>query len=199
MCDHSVTGVSLEGIAQTFLGQISPSDTRRSFISGQYKGYALVSRGLTYICLTDSEYEPESAFELLSAVQSALFDARLHQKALKAGPYALRGEFGQQLGRKLSMYCGDSTAALQSKVARVENIMRQNVEKLVTRGDLVGDLEGRAEELALNSTEFSRSATKLRRKILWKNIKLWVIIIIIILIILAVIAVLIGLGATHKI
>ena len=199
VCDHSLSGSHLEGLATSILEQISPSDSRRIFSSGNYKLYALVSQGLTYVCITDSQYEAETAFDLLSAVQRALVDARLQQKALKAKPYELRGEFGQRLGHELSMYCGDNTAALQGKVAKVEHIMRQNVEKLTVRGDLVSDLQGRAEELALNSVEFNRTASKLRRKIMWKSVKLWVVVIIIILVIATVITVLIVLAATKKI
>ena len=77
--------------------------------------------------------------------------------------------------------------------------MRQNVNKVVERGEALASLEERSEYLEQNSTDFQRTASKLKRKMMCGSIKLWVVLIIIILLIVGVIVTLVVLGATKKI
>ena len=135
----------------------------------------------------------------MEQVQRTFRGAGLHSKALQCGMYALRTDFGGTLGSLTSQACGDNVSHLQTKIGTVQNSMKSNVEKLVARGDSLADLEGRSEHLALNSIEFQKTAGKLKRKIMWKSVKLWVVLIVIIVIILSIIAVLITLAATKKI
>ena len=144
-------------------------------------------------------YIQEDAFDYLEDVKKEFKIAGLHKRALSCGLYELRIEFGDILGELTSRACGDGVSKLQTKVDTVQEVMTQNVEKLLQRGDGLDDLQGRSEELAMNSIQFQRTAGKLRRKIMWKSVKLWVVIIVIITIILVIIAVLITLVATKKI
>eukprot|EP00731_Ephydatia_muelleri_P014427 Em0008g147a len=69
--------------------------------------------------------------------------------------------------------------------------MRNNLGKIADRGDKLEDIEGRAAQLSHGAKDFSSSAVRLKRKLWWQNIKLWIILIIIILVILAVIIIII--------
>lgn len=123
----------------------------------------------------------------------------LVKKAKSCSHFALRPDFQEELGRLTMEACGDSRLGLKTKVENVHNIMKQNVDKFAERGDALASLEERSEYLKLNSTEFQRTATKLKRKMLCGSIKLWAVLIVIIILIIAVIATLIALAATHKI
>ena len=80
----------------------------------------------------------------------------------------------------------------------VQQVMTHNVERAVARGEALEDLEERSEQLQHSSVQFRSNATKLRRKVLWKSIKLWVGVTVVMVIILAIIATLIALGVTGK-
>lgn len=140
------------------------------------------------------------AFNFLERVHSVLKKSSdLYKEALTCTYYALRGsEFENTLAKLTVDACGDDAFRIKGKVETVHNIMKENVNKVAERGEAITSLEERSEYLKLNSTEFQRTATKLKRKMLWKSVKLWVVLIVILLIILAVIATLIALGATHK-
>ena len=77
-------------------------------------------------------------------------------------------------------------------------MMTSNIEHVVARGEALSDLEERSELLHHSSVEFRSNATKLRRKVFWKSVKLWVGVIVVLVIVLAVIAALVALGVTGE-
>ena len=80
----------------------------------------------------------------------------------------------------------------------VQEVMTDNIEKVVARGEDLSDLEERSEYLQNSSVQFRNNATRLRRKVLWKSIKLWVGVVIVVVIVLAIIGALVALGALGK-
>ena len=198
LCDYAAAQGNLEKIALLALEELNLGDTQRCLESGRYRVYVSVSRQLRYLCITDDGYPPGKAFQLLSNIEQALYRERLYERALKAGPYSLRAEFGSQLEAEMNKQKEDRVARLQTKVQTVHRVMSDDVERLAQRGDALEDLMTRSETLAVNSAAFSYTANKLRRKIMWKNIKLWIVIFMILGLVVSIIVVLIVLGATKK-
>lgn len=89
-------------------------------------------------------------------------------------------------------------ARLQESMNNVTSVMTENIEKVIQRGEAIDDIEGRAESLAGHSLVFRQNATRLKRSIIFKSVKLWVVVIVMVLVILSVMATLIALAATHK-
>ena len=90
----------------------------------------------------------------------------------------------------------DRMYQLRSQVDMVREVMIQNINKVVERGEKLEDLVARAEYLEQNSHTFERTATRLKRKLWWQNVKLWLmlicIIVAIVTVILAIIAVIVA-------
>ena len=84
------------------------------------------------------------------------------------------------------------------QVKEVTQVMTNNIEHVIARGEALSDLEERSEQLQNSSVQFRNNATKLRRKVLWKSIKLWVAVVVVMVLVLAIIAALIALGLTGK-
>lgn len=76
---------------------------------------------------------------------------------------------------------------LQSDVSEVTHLLKENVEKVVQRGDKIDDLQTRSEELQIGATHFNRRANQVRRKMCWQNCKMTLIIAFVVFIIIAVI------------
>lgn len=77
-------------------------------------------------------------------------------------------------------------------------MMTNNIEHVIARGEALEDLEERSELLQHNSVTFRNNATKLKRKVRWKSVKLWVGVTVVLVIVLGIIAALIVLGAMGK-
>ncbi|XP_019852136.1 PREDICTED: vesicle-associated membrane protein 8-like [Amphimedon queenslandica] len=76
--------------------------------------------------------------------------------------------------------------AAQEKVKKVNEITRDNISKLMDRGDNLNDLQARTESLSDHAVNFSFTARRLKRKVCWKNVKLWFVLLFILMVILAV-------------
>ena len=139
----------------------------------------------------------------MNEVKRQLKTAGLHTtaKSKLCRPYSLRLDFGGTLEQLTSQACGDRVSFLQSRVGVVQNAMKENIDKVAERGESIIDIEGRSELLAHSSTDFKRTSIQLRKKMMWKSVKLWTILIVIIIVVVLALAVVlvISLLATKKI
>ncbi|KAK7098740.1 vesicle-associated membrane protein 4-like [Littorina saxatilis] len=85
----------------------------------------------------------------------------------------------------------ENLGRLEADVSEVTHLLKDNVEKVIERGERIDDLQTRSEELQSGSHHFSRRATQVRRKMCWQNCRMNCIIAFVILGILAVIAIIV--------
>nr|XP_014432824.2 vesicle-associated membrane protein 8 [Pelodiscus sinensis] len=100
-----------------------------------------------------------------------------------------------QEGSGASGMATDRVKNLQSDVEGVKNIMTQNVERILARGENLDHLRNKTEDLEATSEHFKTTSQKVARKYWWKNVKM----IIIICVVVAIILILIILLATKVI
>lgn len=81
----------------------------------------------------------------------------------------------------------DRVKALQSQVDGVKDIMTQNVDRILARGERLDDLMGKSEDLQAGAQNFKHTSQKVARAYWWKNVKLIVVIVVIVLIVILII------------
>ncbi|KAI7902205.1 synaptobrevin-domain-containing protein [Cokeromyces recurvatus] len=79
------------------------------------------------------------------------------------------------------------TARVQQQVDEVVNIMQENIDKVMQRGERLDDLRGKTEDLQATATHFRRGANQVRKRMWWKDLKWKIIIAVTIIVILAII------------
>ncbi|XP_028661225.1 vesicle-associated membrane protein 8 [Erpetoichthys calabaricus] len=81
----------------------------------------------------------------------------------------------------------DKLDNLNSQVNDVKDILKDNIGKVLDRGERLDDLIGKTDELQATAESFQRTSTKIARKMWWRNKKMIIILVIVVLIILIVI------------
>lgn len=81
----------------------------------------------------------------------------------------------------------DKVQALRDQVDGVKNIMTENVDRILARGERLDDLMGKSEDLQAGAQHFKQTSQKVARTYWWKNVKLIVVIVVIVLIIILII------------
>ena len=71
---------------------------------------------------------------------------------------------------------GNRVSALQGQVQEVTEIMTKNVESVIEREGKLEDLNERAELLAENAEQFKSNAKAIKKKTMWENMKMKIII-----------------------
>nr|XP_020472552.1 vesicle-associated membrane protein 8-like [Monopterus albus] len=72
---------------------------------------------------------------------------------------------------------------VQDQVNEVKVILKDNINKVLERGDRLDDLIGKTDDLQASADSFQRTSTRVARKYWWKNIKMMIIIGVIVLVI----------------
>ncbi|XP_047425708.1 vesicle-associated membrane protein 8 [Mugil cephalus] len=72
---------------------------------------------------------------------------------------------------------------VQGQVNEVKVILKDNINKVLERGDRLDDLIGKTDDLQATADSFQRTSTRVARKYWWKNVKLMILIGVIVLII----------------
>ncbi|TPX66570.1 hypothetical protein SpCBS45565_g04391 [Spizellomyces sp. 'palustris'] len=89
----------------------------------------------------------------------------------------------------MSSPTNQKTAQVQNQVDEVIGIMHNNIEKVMARGERLDSLQNKTDDLQQGALQFKRGATKVRRQMWWKDLKLKLIIAAIVIVMLIVIIV----------
>ncbi|XP_062874087.1 vesicle-associated membrane protein 8 [Trichomycterus rosablanca] len=81
----------------------------------------------------------------------------------------------------------DRVKSLQSQVDGVKDIMTENVERILARGERLDDLMDKSEDLKAGAQNFKHTSQKVARAYWWKNVKLMLVIFIIVAVIVLII------------
>ncbi|KAL6114731.1 vamp8 [Pungitius sinensis] len=81
----------------------------------------------------------------------------------------------------------DKVQTLKEQVDGVKDIMTQNVDRILARGERLDDLMGKSEDLQAGAQNFKQTSQKVARTFWWKNVKMVVVIVVIVLVIVLVI------------
>lgn len=194
LCDCKLVEGKYESLCQSVLNSVcsDKSKTKYSYETGEHSVHVYTSQELCYLCVTALVFERNVAFSCLFELERQLIAEGLQERALVALPYSLRSTFSRIMGSTLSRYSSsDTLCRLEDRVDEVKDVMKDNIRKVVDRGDTLNDLQDRSEALAFSSADFRQNATRLSRKLCLKNIRLWVLLIVIIAVILGVILIIV--------
>ncbi|KAK5931584.1 hypothetical protein CesoFtcFv8_000138 [Champsocephalus esox] len=84
----------------------------------------------------------------------------------------------------------DKVQILKEQVEGVKDIMTENVDRILARGERLDDLMGKSEDLQNGAQHFKQTSVKVARTYWWKNVKLVVVIVVVVLIIVLIIVLL---------
>ncbi|KAG0163061.1 hypothetical protein DFQ28_000633 [Apophysomyces sp. BC1034] len=99
-------------------------------------------------------------------------------------PYIPNTQRGQNQARSGG---NAKTQQVQQQVDEVVNIMQENIDKVMQRGERLDDLRGKTEDLQATAGHFRRGANQVRKRMWWKDLKWKIIIAVTILAILGII------------
>uniref|UniRef100_T1JHJ7 Vesicle-associated membrane protein 7 n=1 Tax=Strigamia maritima TaxID=126957 RepID=T1JHJ7_STRMM len=166
-------------------------NTKATVAADNYLVHVVADNGLIYSCIADSEFGRRIPYAYLHQIRSRFTQSSLASRAITACYRELDRDFEFVLEQEMVKFSkgetGDTFSKLKAQVNDVKGIMLQNVEKVMERGENLDTLLSRTADLESSADLFSSHSRKLHRKMKWKNMKMWIIIILIVTIILTLI------------
>jgi len=175
---------SYELVMQSILPNIpTTADAKTSYTSNNNVTFnVLVENGLIYLCASDSEAGRTKPFAFLNEIRRQFSSGSLAHRALYASEGELNRDFAPVLANQMEKYSSqvtDQLSTLQSQVEEVKDVMTQNIERVLERGQRLEDLMDKTNELEASASTFQKTARRVQRHMCWRNTRMTIILIVV--------------------
>lgn len=186
----TVSGNAIQ-IAHRILEKLPTVDTRVSYTQERHMYHVLVSDGITFLCMSEEGFGRRIPYAFLEDVKNK-FVANYGTAAMNAVAYEYNTEFSRVLQQQMDYFSNDPNAdaitRVRGGIAEVKNVMIENIEKVLERGERIELLVDKTDHLSSEAFMFRKEARKLKNKMRWKNIKLILLIILILIVVIYIIS-----------
>jgi hypothetical protein len=137
----------------------------------------LSASGFVFLVVADEAFGRQVPFACLDQI-AAEFTRAHGDAAAGAIAHSLDRAFGPRLKELMDACSADPHAAtskvsrVQQQVSEVKEIMMDNIEKVLDRGEKIELLVDKTENLRFQADNFHRTGRALRRRMWWQNLKM---------------------------
>ncbi|CAD7704069.1 unnamed protein product [Ostreobium quekettii] len=168
------------------MGIFSGIHRRVSYTQERHMYHVVVADGITFLCMSEEGFGRRIPYAFLEDVKNK-FVATYGTAAMSAVAYEYSTEFSHVLEQQMDYFTNDPNADAITRarggIAEVKNIMIENIEKVLERGERIELLVDKTDHLSSEAFMFRKEAKRLKHKMWWKNVKLAALIVLIVLIV----------------
>eukprot|EP01088_Endostelium_zonatum_P001611 TRINITY_DN11935_c0_g1_i1.p1 TRINITY_DN11935_c0_g1~~TRINITY_DN11935_c0_g1_i1.p1 ORF type:complete len:229 (+),score=14.49 TRINITY_DN11935_c0_g1_i1:34-720(+) len=179
---HIRQDAEIDSTIRELIPSISYSPAKRnSYTAGSIRYDVQVNgNSFAFIAISEEETPRRISFGFLQDICDR-FGQQYNTGSMESiGLTHISNTFASQLKDRIKFYNSDAAdqyASSRQRINEVKDIMTDNLDRLIERAGALEDLKVQAQELERASTDFSYQATVLKRRIWWKNFKLWALIV----------------------
>lgn len=189
LCEHTEAGGNFPTITRVVLRKIARNETsatsnRCTFAYDNHRFHFLLHDDLIYLSMTDNEIKTSVVFAMLDEIKN-VFLRQYGDRGKTAIAYAMSG-FSPEVKALVAKYenskAGDQFDEVAGKMNSVKNVMVENINKVLERGEKLDILVDKTNNLQQEAFKFGETATRLKRVMWWKNTKLMISIVALVLV-----------------
>ncbi|KAI0317700.1 VAMP/synaptobrevin-like protein [Amylostereum chailletii] len=173
LAEHQAGQRDFSQATQTILSKIPPNNSKLTYVWEQYLFHYISEDGYTYLVMADDAAGRRMPFTFLGELQRKFISASSPSTLSPLAPHALQSTFGPAISNLLHTYNttppSDELSRAQNELAQVKDIMVQNVEQILSRGERIELLVDKTDTMASQATAFRRGARTVRRQMWWRN------------------------------
>ena len=198
----SVSG-NFPQITRVLLGKINAMEEgKKSYMYDQHIFHYNVEGGIVYMCMCDDRIEGKRRipFAFLEDIKER-FKSQYGNSAQTAIAFAMNDEFGAVLQSQMEHFngpAGDNLMQVNKKLEDVKDVMVQNIEMVLERGEKLELLVDKTEQLQTQAFTFQRGARRLANEMWWKKIKCYLLVFFVVAIIIWIISMIACGGPAYK-
>ncbi|XP_026387626.1 vesicle-associated membrane protein 711-like [Papaver somniferum] len=200
LAEFSTTSTNASAIARQILEKIPGNDDSHvSYSQDRYIFHVKRTDGLTVLCMADETAGRRIPFAFLEDVHGRF--AKTYGRAVHTAlAYAMNDEFSRVLNQQMEYYSNDPNAdrinRLKGEMSQVRNVMIDNIDKVLERGDRLELLVDKTANMQGNTFRFRKQTRRFKNTLWWRNVKLTIALIILILVVIYVVLVFVCHGVT---
>ncbi|RXK36411.1 vesicle-associated membrane protein 7 [Tremella mesenterica] len=175
LVEHS-TGSELKPAAQiTILSKIPPNNSKLTYVWQDRLIHYVASDGIIYLVMADDSVGRRMPFAFLADLERRFTAQHSSDEIVSAAAHSM-GDFEPELGRLMDQYTtsppADPLRQAQTDLNNVKDIMVQNIDSVLQRGERLDLLVDKTDTLAGQAYAFRRGARNVRRQQWWRNIRI---------------------------
>ncbi|KAJ4498827.1 VAMP/synaptobrevin-like protein [Lentinula lateritia] len=179
LAEHKAGSRDFSQATQTILSKIPPNNSKLTYVWEQYLFHYVSEGGFTYLVMADDSAGRRMPFAFLAELQRKFLEAPSSSSSLndpELPAYGLQATFAPTISNLMNTYNTappvDEIARAQAELNQVKDIMVQNVEQILSRGERIELLVDKTDVMAGQATAFRRGARSVRRQMWWRNKKI---------------------------
>ncbi|XP_058112085.1 vesicle-associated membrane protein 711 isoform X2 [Magnolia sinica] len=200
LAEFNASQSNASAIARQILEKIpGNNDSHVSYSQDRYIFHVKRTDGLTVLCMADDTAGRRIPFAYLEDIHGR-FVKTYGRSVHTALAYAMNDEFSRVLSQQMEYYSNDPNAdrinRMRGEMSQVRNVMIENIDKVLERGDRLELLVDKTANMQGNTFRFRKQARRFKNTVWWRNVKLTVTLIILLLIIVYVVLAFVCHGVT---
>ncbi|KAK1316856.1 hypothetical protein QJS10_CPA05g01387 [Acorus calamus] len=201
LAEFSGAPTNASTIAKQILEKIpsGSNDSHVSYSQDRFVFHVKRTDGLTVLCMADESSGRRIPFAFLEDIHGR-FVKTYGRACHTALAYAMNDEFSRILSQQMEYYSNDPNAdrinRIRGEMSQVRNVMIENIDKVLERGDRLELLVDKTANMQGNTFRFRKQARRFRSTVWWRNVKLMIMLIILLLIIIYVVLAFVCHGVT---
>ncbi|KAJ2157213.1 hypothetical protein GGF46_004658 [Coemansia sp. RSA 552] len=175
LAEHSTTNGNFQQVTQAILAKIPPNDSKLTYVYDRFLFHYISTGGTTYLCIADDKFGRRVPFAFLQDMMERFTAAFTPAEVAEAPEHGLNS-FARTIATQMDYYSRnpevDSIRQVQGEISQVKDVMVQNIERVLERGDRIDILVDKSNTLNNAAFAFRKRSTALKRKYWWRNQKL---------------------------
>ncbi len=194
LAEYTATSGNFPTITRVLLGKIPDQNGKMSYVYDQYIFHYIIENHLIYMCMCDNDSKDGGQqqgkklripFAFLETIKND-FITKYGARAQTAIAFALNDEFSKTLQRQMELHnspSADQISQVGNKIEDVKNVMVQNIELVLERGEKIELLVDKSEQLQQQAFRFHSSSRQLKNTMIWRRVQMYLLIALIVAII----------------
>lgn len=183
LAEFSTAKGNFAQVTRRILEKIPTSgNSKMSYVYDRHIFHYMVEDGITFLCMADEQFGRRLPFMFLEDLKNQ-FKASYGDRGKYALAYGMNEDFSRVMQNKMDYYSNnpnaDKVTRVKGEIDEVRNVMVQNIEKMLDRGERIELLVNKTEDLSANAFKFKKSSTSLKRAMWCKNVKLTILLVVI--------------------
>ena len=165
------------------LEKIPVQDGKMTYVYDDFVFHYVVENGICYLCMSDEKNRHRIPFAFLEDMKQNFVTKFGLEAAQSAIAFAMNEDFKGVIEEKMNFYNSDDAdrsidniGAVKSQIEDVKNVMVQNIENVLERGEKIELLVDKTDRLNQQAFRFESSSRSLHRAMYWRKMKCYAII-----------------------
>ncbi|KAF6760513.1 VAMP/synaptobrevin-like protein [Ephemerocybe angulata] len=167
LAEHKAGKRDFSQATQTILSKIPPNNSKLTYVWEQYLFHYISEGGYTYLVMADDAAGRRMPFAFLGELQRKFTSAPSSSNFSDETP-----AYASLMHTFNTAPPTDELTRAQNELNQVKDIMVQNVEQILSRGERIELLVDKTDVMAGQATAFRRGARSVRREMWWKNTRI---------------------------